>query len=183
MQNLSPIALASAAAAALAFSVAPAAPAAPVGEPTRLAHHEDGHGHGAKDLVGTAQEAGDFSTLLAAAAAAGLVETLQGEGPYTLLAPTDEAFAALPEGTVAELLKPENKQQLTDVLLYHVVDGEVPAEDVMGMQEFTTLQGGTVRVSTQGETVMLNDATVTTADVMASNGVIHVIDTVLLPEG
>ena len=184
MQKLSPLALTAAAAAALAFTVAPT-PGGALASPgaADLAHHEDGHAHDKKDIVATAQEAGDFNTLLAAAKAAGLAETLQGDGPLTLLAPTDEAFDALPEGTVADLLKPENKQKLTDILLYHVVDGEVPAKDVMGMSEFTTMQGEKVQVQVDGDTVMLNDATVTSADVMASNGVIHVIDTVLMPEG
>ena len=136
-----------------------------------------------KDLVETAMANGNFSTLLAAAGAAGLVDTLKGEGPYTLLAPTDDAFAKLPAGAVADLLKPENKEKLKNVLLYHVVDGKVDAKTVSGMAEFETLEGSMVEVTAKGGKVMLNDATVETADVMASNGVIHVIDTVLMPAG
>ncbi len=136
-----------------------------------------------KDLVETAMENGNFSTLLAAAGAADLVETLKGEGPYTLLAPTDAAFAKLPAGAVADLLKPENKEKLKSVLLYHVVDGKALAKDVSGMTEVETLEGSMVEITAKSGKVMLNDATVQTADVMASNGVIHVIDTVLMPEG
>lgn len=136
-----------------------------------------------KDIVETAAANGSFGTLLAAATAAGLVETLQSEGPFTVLAPTDAAFAKLPEGTVENLLKPENKQALTDILLYHVVSGAVPSTDVVTLSEFETLQGSMVSVSTADGKVMLNDATVVIADLKTSNGVIHVIDTVLIPEG
>ncbi|WP_407493639.1 fasciclin domain-containing protein [Pseudooceanicola sp. MF1-13] len=133
-----------------------------------------------KDIVDTAMEAGSFSTLLAAAEAAGLVETLKGEGPFTVFAPTDEAFAALPEGTVDTLLMPENKDQLTQILTYHVVAGEVKSTDLSDGMMAATVEGSEIEVSL-GDSVMINDATVVTPDVMASNGVIHVIDSVLMP--
>ncbi len=127
----------------------------------------------------------DFSTLLAAVQAAGLGETLAGEGPYTVFAPTDEAFAALPEGTLDSLLQPKNKEQLTGILTYHVVDGKVMAADVQP-GDVTTLNGGSFAVSVEDGNVVLTDASGGTAqvvqtDVPASNGVIHVIDAVLLP--
>jgi len=134
-----------------------------------------------KDIVDTAVGAGQFNTLAAALTAAGLVETLKGEGPFTVFAPTDEAFAALPAGTVDNLLKPENKDQLTAVLTYHVVPGKVMAADVVKITEAKTVNGATITVKVDGETVMINDAKVTAADVAASNGVIHVIDKVILP--
>lgn len=133
-----------------------------------------------QDIVATAQGAGNFSTLLAAAEAAGLVETLKGEGPYTVFAPTDEAFAALPEGTVESLLQPENQDQLTSILTYHVVPGEVMSSDLTDGMTPTTVQGGSVTIDTDGG-VMVNSANVVTADIQASNGVIHVIDEVLMP--
>ncbi len=136
-------------------------------------------GH-SKDIVDTASAAGEFTTLLAAAEAAGLVETLKGEGPYTVFAPTDAAFSALPEGTVDDLLKPENKEMLTSVLTYHVVAGKVMSTDLSDGMEAATVEGGTITVDL-GDGVMINDATVTTADIEASNGVIHVIDKVLMP--
>ena len=134
-----------------------------------------------QDIVDTAVSAGSFTTLAAALQAAGLVETLKGEGPFTVFAPTDEAFAKLPEGTVENLLKPENVEQLRAVLTYHVVAGKVKAKDVVKMNDATTVQGGKLAIVTEGDKVMINGATVTAADVWASNGVIHVIDTVLLP--
>ncbi len=133
------------------------------------------------DIVDTAVANGNFTTLAAALEAAGLVDTLKGDGPFTVFAPTDEAFAKLPDGTVATLLEPANKDQLTAVLTYHVVPGEVTAEQVSGMTEAATVNGKMVEIDASGGTVKVNDATVTTADVMATNGVIHVIDTVLLP--
>jgi uncharacterized surface protein with fasciclin (FAS1) repeats len=138
-------------------------------------HHEK------KDIVDTAVAAGSFKTLAAALTAAGLVDTLKGPGPFTVFAPTDAAFAKLPAGTVETLLKPENKAQLTAILTYHVVPGKVPASAVTGKTtNATTVNGAAIRVDgTNG--VRVNDATVVTADVQASNGVIHVIDTVLLP--
>ncbi|WP_245791824.1 fasciclin domain-containing protein [Modicisalibacter ilicicola] len=142
----------------------------------------DNHGGGQKDIVDTAVEAGQFETLVAAVKAAELVETLKGEGPFTVFAPTDEAFAALPEGTVDELLKPENKEQLQSILTYHVVSGKIMAADAMQAASATTVQGQDLNISTEGDSVMINDATVVQADIEASNGVIHVIDGVLMPE-
>ena len=133
-----------------------------------------------KDIVDTASEAGNFTTLLTAAEAAGLVETLKGDGPFTVFAPTDEAFEALPEGTVNDLLQPENQEMLTSVLTYHVVPGKVMSTDLSDGMTAATVQGGDVTIKTEGG-VMVNDASVTSADVAASNGVIHVIDSVLMP--
>jgi uncharacterized surface protein with fasciclin (FAS1) repeats len=134
-----------------------------------------------KDIVDTAVEAGSFTTLVAAVQAAGLVETLKGEGPFTVFAPTDDAFAALPEGTVATLLLPENKDQLIAILTYHVVPGKVMSGDLSGQMEVETVQGSTVMIdATDGVTI--DNATVIAADIEASNGVIHVIDAVILPE-
>src|SRR6056297_1355200 len=134
-----------------------------------------------KDIVDTAVEAGNFTTLAAALEAAGLVETLKGEGPFTVFAPTDEAFAALPEGTVESLLEPENQDQLASILTYHVVPGSVMSGDLSDGMTAETVQGQEVTISI-GDSVMVNEATVVTPDVEASNGVIHVIDQVLLPE-
>ena len=125
--------------------------------------------------------AGQFNTLAAALKAAGLVETLKGKGPFTVLAPTDEAFAKLPAGTVETLLKPENKDKLTAILTYHVIPAKAPAADVMKMSSAKTVGGKELRIMTKDGKVMVNNATVVKADVMASNGVIHVIDTVVLP--
>lgn len=138
----------------------------------------DGH---SKDIVDTAVEAGSFNTLVAAVSAAGLVETLKGEGPFTVFAPTDEAFAALPEGTVESLLKPENKDQLVAILTYHVVSGKVMSGDLTNNMMAPTVQGGSVTIMTEGG-VKVNDANVITADIEASNGVIHVVDAVILPK-
>lgn len=135
-----------------------------------------------KDVVDVAVENGSFNTLVAAVQAAGLVDTLKGDGPFTVFAPTDEAFAKLPEGTVEMLLMPKNKEQLVAVLTYHVVSGKVKAADVIKLDSASTLQGQSVMVSTSGGNVMINKANVVLADVEASNGVIHVIDTVLLPK-
>jgi len=134
-----------------------------------------------KDIVETAVAAGSFNTLVAAVQAAGLVDTLKGEGPFTVFAPTDEAFAKLPEGTVNDLLKPENKDRLVSILTYHVVPGKVMSSDIAGKEmEVETVQGSTAEIdATNGVTI--DEATVTTADVEASNGVIHVIDTVIMP--
>jgi uncharacterized surface protein with fasciclin (FAS1) repeats len=134
-----------------------------------------------KDIVDTAVAAGQFKTLAAALTAAGLVDTLKGPGPFTVFAPTDAAFAKLPAGTVDTLLKPENKAKLTAILTYHVVPGKVMAADVVKLSEAKTVEGAMVTVKVNGGKVMINNATVTTADVEASNGVIHVIDTVLMP--
>lgn len=134
-----------------------------------------------KDIVETAIDAGSFGTLAAALQAAGLVETLQGDGPFTVFAPTDEAFAKLPAGTVESLLQPENRDALIGILTYHVVPGRVAAEQVVGLDEATTVNGADVRIGTQGGGVQINNSNVIQADVFASNGVIHVIDEVLLP--
>ncbi|WP_224824948.1 fasciclin domain-containing protein [Cognatishimia sp. MH4019] len=133
-----------------------------------------------KDIVDTAAGAGSFETLLAAATAAELVDTLKGEGPFTVFAPTDEAFAALPEGTVESLLEPENKDQLTAILTYHVVPGKVMSTDLSNGMEAETLNGAAVTIMTE-DGVTVQDASVVTADIEASNGVIHVIDSVILP--
>ena len=122
----------------------------------------------------------DFSTLVAALKAAGLVETLSGKGPFTVFAPTNAAFAKLPAGTVESLLKPENKATLTGILTYHVVTGQVLAKDVVTMTSATTVQGGAIKIDAS-KGVKVNDATVTATDIQGSNGVIHVIDTVLMP--
>ncbi|MCB1500105.1 MAG: fasciclin domain-containing protein [Bauldia sp.] len=134
-----------------------------------------------KDIVDTAVDAGQFNTLAAALTAAGLVETLKGAGPFTVFAPNDAAFAKLPAGTVDTLLKPENKDQLVAVLTYHVVPGKVMAADVVNVNEAKTVNGAMITVKVDGDTVMINDAKVTAADIAATNGVIHVIDTVILP--
>ncbi|MFT5286197.1 MAG: transforming growth factor-beta-induced protein [Planctomycetota bacterium] len=134
------------------------------------------------DIVETAVEAGSFKTLAAALKAAHLVETLQGKGPFTVFAPTDEAFAALPEGTVANLLKPENREQLAAVLTYHVVSGRVYSEAVAAGGEFKTVQGQNIKSGTRGERVHVNGARILKADIETTNGVIHVIDSVMLPE-
>jgi len=135
-----------------------------------------------KDLVDTASSAGSFDTLVAAVEAAGLVETLKGDGPFTVFAPTDEAFAALPAGTVEDLLKPENKDQLVSILTYHVVPGKVMAMDITGAETTaSSVQGGDLMIDgTDGVTV--NGAVVTQPDIEASNGVIHVIDRVIIPQ-
>ncbi len=145
---------------------------------TALASPAFADGHVA-DIVATADAAGTFTTLLAAATAAGLVETLQGEGPLTVFAPTDEAFAALPEGTVEGLLA--DIPALTAILTYHVVPGAVMSGDLSDGMTATTVNGADITVTIDGSTVMINDATVIAADIEASNGVIHVIDSVILP--
>lgn len=136
----------------------------------------------AQDIVDTAVAAGQFNTLVAAVQAAGLVDTLKSEGPFTVFAPTDAAFAALPEGTVKNLLKPENKDQLVAILTYHVVPGAVMAADIAGKKlQVATVQGSELSVdATMG--VKVDNATVVTADIETSNGVIHVIDQVVLPK-
>jgi uncharacterized surface protein with fasciclin (FAS1) repeats len=135
---------------------------------------------GKKDIVAVASGAGQFTTLVAAVQAAGLVETLQGEGPFTVFAPTDAAFAKLPEGTVSELLKPENKAKLAAILKYHVVPGKVMAADVKPMNA-KTANGKELKLDVKDGEVRVASAKVIKADVEASNGVIHVIDTVVLP--
>ena len=136
----------------------------------------------AKNIVETAVGAGTFNTLVAAVKAAGLAETLSGTGPFTVFAPTDAAFAKLPKGTVEDLLKPENKAKLAGILTYHVVSGKVMAADIAGKKtDAKTVNGQNLMIdATKG--VMVNNAKVTTADVVADNGVIHVIDTVVMPK-
>jgi len=134
-----------------------------------------------KDIVDTAVANGSFETLVAAVKAADLVETLKGEGPFTVFAPTDEAFAKLPEGTVDNLLKPENKELLVKILTYHVVSGKVMSGDIAGKKMAVTTVAGPEANIDATDDVMINDATVIAADVAASNGVIHVIDTVIMP--
>jgi len=136
-----------------------------------------------KDIVDTAVAAGSFKTLAKALQAADLVTTLKGAGPFTVFAPTDEAFAKLPAGTVENLLKPENKQKLQRVLTYHVVAGKVMAADAMKLTSAKAVSGDTMTVSAKGGAVHVDNATVKTADIAASNGVIHVIDAVILPKG
>ncbi|MDR9485377.1 MULTISPECIES: fasciclin domain-containing protein [Sediminimonas] len=138
----------------------------------------DGH---SKDIVETAVDAGSFTTLVAALKAADLVETLKGDGPFTVFAPTDEAFAALPKGTVDALLEPENKDQLTAILTYHVVPGKVMSSDLSDGMMAATVQGDEVTIGTMGG-VSVDGANVVTADIKASNGVIHVIDGVIMPK-
>jgi uncharacterized surface protein with fasciclin (FAS1) repeats len=137
----------------------------------------DGH---SKDIVDTAVGAGSFTTLVAAVQAAGLVDTLKGPGPFTVFAPTDEAFAALPAGTVEDLLKPENLAKLQAVLTYHVVAGKVMSGDLSNGMTAATVQGADITIMTEGG-VKVNGANVVTADIEATNGVIHVIDAVILP--
>ena len=134
-----------------------------------------------KDIIETAASNGSFTTLVAAIEAAGLSDTLKGDGPFTVFAPTDAAFAKLPAGTVDNLLLPENRDQLTAILTYHVVAGEVTAAEVVMLESATTVNGQNITIAMEGDAVMIDGATVAAADVMASNGVIHVIDEVILP--
>ena len=140
-----------------------------------------GHHGEKKDIVDTAVSAGQFETLAAALTAAGLIDTLKGDGPFTVFAPTDEAFAKLPEGTVENLLKPENKDQLIAVLTYHVVPGKVMAADVVKLDAATTVNGADVTIAASDAGVTVDAANVIKTDIKTSNGVIHVIDSVILP--
>ncbi len=142
------------------------------------AHHGE---KPSKDIVDTAVSAGSFQTLAAALGAADLVDTLKGDGPFTVFAPTDEAFAKLPAGTIESLLKPENKDQLVDILTYHVVAAEVPAEVALTLDEAGALNGDTIALTRRDGDLFLNDSKVIKTDINTSNGIIHVIDTVLLP--
>lgn len=146
-----------------------------------IADHHSGAETAKADIVDIAAGADDFSTLVAAVKAAGLVDTLKGDGPFTVFAPTNAAFAALPEGTVENLLKPENKEQLVAVLTYHVVAGKVMAADVKA-GEVPTVQGSKATIKVEDGKVMIDNATVVKTDIVASNGVIHVIDAVILPK-
>ena len=134
------------------------------------------------DLVDTAVAAGSFKTLVAAVGAAGLVETLKGTGPFTVFAPTDDAFAKLPNGTVESLILPENKAKLVAILTHHVVAGSVMAADVVKLHSASTVAGKTVTIAVNDGKVKIDDATVVTADVLCSNGVIHIVDSVILPK-
>ena len=138
--------------------------------------------HSKKDIVDTAVGAGSFNTLVAAVKAADLADTLKGEGPFTVFAPTDDAFAKLPAGTLDDLLKPENKDKLKSILTYHVVSGKVMAKDVTTMKEAKTVNGASFMVSMDADTVMVDNAKVVQADVECSNGIIHIIDSVILPK-
>ena len=140
-----------------------------------------GAGHHEGDIVDVAVEAGQFNTLAAALGAAGLVDTLKGDGPFTVFAPTDEAFAKLPEGTVDSLLKPENREKLVAILTYHVVPGKVMAADVVKLSEAGTVNGEELTIEVVDGKVRVDNANVIATDVAASNGVIHVIDAVMLP--
>jgi uncharacterized surface protein with fasciclin (FAS1) repeats len=144
------------------------------------AHANDHGGYGKNDIVDVAAGNDDFSTLVAAVKAAGLVDTLKGKGPFTVFAPTNAAFAALPAGTVESLLKPENRDQLVAILTYHVVPGRVMAADVVGLSSAGTVNGRNITIDTSNG-VKVDNANVTATDITASNGVIHVIDAVILP--
>jgi len=135
-----------------------------------------------KDIIDTAIAAGSFKTLAKALDAAGLVQTLKGAGPFTVFAPTDEAFAKLPAGTLESLLKPENKAKLQRILTYHVVSGKVMAADVVKVKSAKAVSGDTITVATMGGNVMVDNAHVVKTDIVATNGVIHVIDAVILPK-
>ncbi len=143
---------------------------------------DEDHAMATKDIVDTAISAGSFKTLAAALGAAGLVETLKGEGPFTVFAPTDEAFTKLPAGTVASLLEPSNKQKLIDILTYHVVAGNVKAADVVKLSSADTLNGQSITVKTKDGKVFIDHSTVIKADIETINGTIHVIDIVLMPQ-
>jgi len=135
-----------------------------------------------KDIVDTAVAAGSFNTLVAAVKAAGLVDTLKGKGPFTVFAPTDDAFKKLPPGTLEDLLKPENKEKLKGILTYHVVPGKVMAKDVVKMKSAKTVNGQSLTIMVKDGTVMVDNAKVVKTDIMCTNGVIHVIDAVVLPK-
>ena len=138
--------------------------------------------HGGKDIVDTAVAAGSFKTLAKALQAADLVDTLKGKGPYTVFAPTDDAFAKLPASTLEDLLKPENKAKLTRILTYHVVAGRVSASQVAKLKSAKAVSGDTIDITANGAGVMVDNARVVKTDVGASNGIIHVIDAVILPD-
>ena len=152
----------------------------------KAGHHEKGEMHAgsaakSQDIVATAIAAGQFDTLAAAIEAAGLVETLQGEGPFTVFAPTDAAFAKLPPGTVEKLLEPENRDELLAILTYHVVPGRVSSVQVVNLSEAKTVNGAFVAITLSDSGVQVDNARVIKTDIAASNGVIHVIDSVVLP--
>ncbi|MBS2020042.1 MAG: fasciclin domain-containing protein [Deltaproteobacteria bacterium] len=166
----------------LGFSVAFLGLVACGGETPGVADPTTAASIGKADIVATAEGAGSFKTLLAAVKAADLEATLHGEGPFTVFAPTDEAFKKLPPGTVESLLKPENKEKLKAILTYHVVAGKVPAAEALKLTTAKTVNGKELKLAASGSNLKVGSANVVKADVMASNGVIHVIDTVILPE-
>jgi uncharacterized surface protein with fasciclin (FAS1) repeats len=139
------------------------------------------HAQQGKDIVETAMAAGSFTTLAKALQAADLVDTLKGQGPFTVFAPTDEAFAKLPAGTLNDLLKPENKQKLQRILSYHVVPGRVSSADVVKLRTAKAVSGDTIDITVRGGAVDVDNARVVKTDIQASNGIIHVIDSVILP--
>ena len=143
---------------------------------------DKGHAMPTKDIVNTAISAGNFKTLATALGAAELVETLKDKGPFTVFAPTDEAFAKLPAGTVESLLKPANKQALTNILTYHVIAGDVKAADIVKLSSAKSLNGQSVTIKILDGKVFINNSTVTKADIVSTNGTIHVIDNVLMPK-
>ena len=153
-----------------------------VATPALACHHNEGDMKAPGTIVEVAAGNADFETLVAAVKAAGLAETLSGAGPFTVFAPTDAAFAKLPAGTVENLLKPENKDKLVALLTYHVGAGKVLAADVVGLDTATTVNGAVANITVTDGTVMVDEATVTATDIKASNGVIHVIDTVIMPD-
>ena len=146
--------------------------------PALAGHHAKSH---KADIVDTAASSSDFSTLVAAVKAAGLVDTLKGKGPYTVFAPTNEAFAKLPKGTVESLLKPENRDKLVQILTYHVVPGKVLAKDVVKLNKAKTVQGDSIVINVVGGSVLVDNANVIKTDLTTNNGVIHVIDSVIIP--
>jgi uncharacterized surface protein with fasciclin (FAS1) repeats len=166
---------------ALSLAFIPAAVQAHCGACGADAHKKEAKYAKKADIVDTAVAAGSFNTLATALTAAGLVDTLKGDGPFTVFAPTDEAFAKLPAGTVEDLLKPENKDKLIAVLTYHVVAGKVKAKQVVTLDSATTVQGSNVSIKVKDGTVYVDGAKVIKTDIKASNGVIHVIDSVILP--
>jgi uncharacterized surface protein with fasciclin (FAS1) repeats len=151
------------------------------GAMTPLANSTEDHRHNHKDIVELASETDVLSTLVAALEAAGLVETLQGDGPFTVFAPTNEAFAALPEGTLESLLLEENRDMLIQILTYHVVPGEVMSSDLSDGMTAATVEGSEVTITINGYGVSVDDASVVQADIEASNGVVHVIDSIIMP--
>ena len=149
---------------------------------TLLAGNYGYHTNKTKDIVHTAISAKSFNTLVAALKAADLVDVLMGDGPFTVFAPTDDAFAKLPEGTLDNLLKPENKTKLQSILTYHVVPGKYTADDVVKMSSAKTVNGNSFSIGSNNGNYMVDNAKIVKTDIMASNGVIHVIDTVILPK-
>ncbi len=167
---------------AASLSACAASPAAPPVTPTETAATPAEPTKASGDIVQTAADAGSFKTLITAVKAAGLAETLQAKGPFTVFAPTDEAFAKLPPGTVESLLKPENKEKLRAVLSYHVVSGKVGSTEAVKAQKAKTVQGQDLTITAAGGAVKVDTANVVKADIECTNGVIHVIDTVVLPK-